>query len=150
MCDTNPTINDYNATKLKTVHTCIYYYAIYTDPPAIAGSEVQQPFPFQIGLSYDIITCGLNSNSEPMVDGNPFPSISWSINGTIITNNSAKYVINNTNLIVRDISRNDAGVYNCTAVNTLGFDTIIYDVETYGKFIMNKIYTAKIKLKLIY
>ena len=89
-----------------------------------------------------------------MLDGNPFPTVSWSFNGTLITNNSDKYMINNTNLIVRDINRNDAGLYNCTAVNVFGFDTIIYDVETYGKVItlMNKIYivTAKIKLKLVY
>ena len=127
-------------------------YSIYADPPAIAGSEVQQPFPLQIGLSYDIITCGLNSGSGPMLDGNPFPTVSWSFNGTLITNDS-KYMISNTNLIVRNVDREDAGLYNCTAVNMFGFDTIIYDVETYGKVIamtlMNRIWCQN-QIKLIY
>ena len=114
---------------------------IYTDPPEIAGSEVLQVFPFEIGLDYDVITCGLNSGSGPMLDGNPFPMVMWSFNGTTIVNDSAKYTISNTSLIVRDISRDDAGLYNCTAVNILGVETIIYNVETYGKVtgIMNKI-----------
>lgn len=117
--------------------TCDYLHAIYADPPAIAGSEAQQPFPLQIGLPYDIITCGLNSDSGPMLDGNPFPTVTWAFNGTLITNNSAKYIINNTNLIVRDVDRDDAGLYNCTAVNVFGFDSIIYNVETYGKVTMH-------------
>lgn len=114
---------------------------IHTDPPEIAGSEVLQVLPFEIGLDYDVITCGLNSGSGPMLDGNPFPIVIWSFNETIITNDSAKYTISNTSLIVRDISRDDAGLYNCTAVNILGVETIIYNVETYGKVtsIMNKI-----------
>lgn len=69
-----------------------------------------------------------------MIDGNPFPSITWSFNGTSISNDSAKYMITNSSLIVRDISRDDAGLYNCTAVNMLGFDSIIYDVQAYGEF----------------
>ena len=112
------------------------------DPQTIAGSGVLQSFPFEIGLSNDIIPCGLNSSSEPMLDGNPFPTITWSLNGTLITNDSAKYTITETSLIVRDVSRDDAGLYNCTAVNEFGFDTILYDIETYGKVItlMNDIY----------
>jgi len=106
---------------------------IITDPPAIAGSEVQHVVPFEIGLDYDVITCGINSSSGMMLDGNPFPTISWSFNGTII-NNSTKYVLDNNRLIIKTIDRNDAGLYNCTAVNILGADTIIYSVETYGKW----------------
>ena len=111
------------------------------DPPTIAGSGVLQPFPFEIGLSNDIIPCGLNSSSEQILDGNPFPTITWSLNGTLIANDSAKYTITETSLIVRDVSRDDAGLYNCTAVNMFGFDTILYDIETYGKVItlMNSI-----------
>ena len=70
-----------------------------------------------------------------MLDGNPFPTVSWAVNGTLIANDSAKYIINNTDLIVRDVDRDDAGLYNCTAMNVFGFDTIIYNVETYGKVI---------------
>ena len=76
-----------------------------------------------------------------MIDGNPFPTVSWTFNGTLITNDSVKYIINNTSLIVRGVDRDDAGLYRCTAVNVFGSDTITYDVETYGKVItlMNKI-----------
>ena len=92
-------------------------------------------------MDYEVITCGLNSDSGSMLDGNPFPTITWSFNGTTIANDSAKYMLSNINLIVRDISRDDEGLYNCTAVNILGTDTIIYSIETYGKVIniMNRI-----------
>ena len=98
----------------------------------IAGSEVPQVLPFEIGLDHDIITCGLNSESEPMLDGNPFPTVTWLFNGSTVVNDS-KYMINNTSLIVKDINRDDSGLYNCTAVNLLGVETIIYNVKTHGK-----------------
>lgn len=94
-----------------------------------------QLLPFEIGVDDEVITCGLNSDSGPILDGNPFPTITWSFNGTEIANVSAKYTISNYNLIVRDISRDDAGLYNCSAVNLVGIDSIIYSVETYGKVI---------------
>ena len=97
---------------------------------------MQQPFPFEIGSDYDIITCGLNLDTEPMLGGNPFPTVMWSFNGSTIANDSDKYTIDNNNLIVRNISRDDAGLYNCTATNVVGFDTIVYDVQTYGKVAM--------------
>ena len=71
-----------------------------------------------------------------MLNANPFPTVSWTFNRTLITSDSAKYIINNTSLIVRDVDRDDAGLYSCTAVNVFGSDTIIYDVETYGKAII--------------
>ena len=119
-----------------SVHVLTDMLIMYVDAPVIAGSEGQQPFPFEIGSDYDIITCGLNLDTGPMLDGNPFPTVMWSFNGSTIANNSDKYTIDNNNLIVRNISRDDAGLYNCTATNMVGFDTIVYDVQTYGKVAM--------------
>lgn len=110
------------------------FYSNGVDPPAIAGSGVRQVLPLENGLDSYIITCGINSGSGPMLDGNPFPTVNWTINGSLITNKS-KYTVDNRTLIIREISRNDMGLYECNATNSLGTDRITYSVEIYGMVI---------------
>ncbi|XP_065886029.1 netrin receptor DCC-like isoform X2 [Dysidea avara] len=97
--------------------------------PSITGSEVQQELAFQIGLD-EIVTCGLNSSHEPFLDGNPFPHTSWQFDGTLIMNVS-KYEVLNSSLLILNVERDDTGIYNCTATNSLGSEVISFSIEVF-------------------
>ena len=57
------------------------------------------------------ITCGSY--------GNPKPVVTWSVNGRILTNDSRVTVIRG-NLSIRNVRRNDTGVYTCIVQNNVG------------------------------
>ena len=104
---------------------------IFLDAPSISGSEEQQEVALQIGLD-ETVTCGFNPSGGEFLDGNPFPNTSWYFNSTPITNGS-QYQVLDTSLVILNVERNDAGVYNCTAVNSLGSDVISYSIVVFGK-----------------
>jgi len=79
-----------------------------------------------------IVTCGLSSNHEPFLDGNPFPSTSWQFGDSLIMDVS-KYEIHNNSLLILNMERNDAGIYNCTAMNSVGYEVISFSIEVFGK-----------------
>ena len=106
---------------------CIYL----SDAPSISGSVMQQEVALQIGLD-EIIKCGFNSSGGAFLDGNPFPSTSWQFNNTPISNGS-QYQVLDTSLVILNVERNDSGIYNCTAANSVGSDVISYSVVVFGK-----------------
>ena len=55
--------------------------------------------------------------------GNPLPAISWTANGSPINarhNWKFSFSVNNTQLTVTEVNRNDSGEYRCVANNSLG------------------------------
>jgi len=102
-----------------------------SDAPSISGSEEQQEAALQIGID-EIVTCGFNSSGGEFLAGNPFPNTSWYFNSTPITN-GLQYQVLDTSLVILNVERNNAGIYNCTAVNSLGTDVISYSVVVFGK-----------------
>ena len=56
--------------------------------------------------------------------GNPSPTISWKFASNTLNSTSQRYNIiisgNSSTLVVRDLSRDDSGIYECHADNTLG------------------------------
>ena len=56
--------------------------------------------------------------------GNPSLTISWRFASNTLNSNSQRYNIiisgNSSTLVLRDLSRDDSGIYECHADNTLG------------------------------
>ena len=56
--------------------------------------------------------------------GNPAPTISWTKDGSPVSNNSRIGLSgDNKQLTIRYVSRTDSGEYQCVADNSLGNDT---------------------------
>ena len=90
------------------------------------------------------ITCG--------VTGLPFPSVTWRARGQNIRNNpevshiNSKYEVDGTDLIIRNMEREDEGKYLCKAVqNVVGEDETI----KYSDF-KDLVINLKIERKFIY
>ena len=55
--------------------------------------------------------------------GNPEPTISWTKDGSPISNNSRISSPREKNLTITNVNRTDSGEYRCVASNSLGSDT---------------------------
>ena len=55
-------------------------------------------------------------------EGNPKPLVTWRKSGNVLQSSISK-----TELIIQDVSENDAGIYECEVSNSLG--TFTYTVE---------------------
>jgi len=56
-------------------------------------------------------------------DGNPVPTISWTVNGSPIDvrgNSRISFLENKQQLTIRNVERTDSGVYRCVASNKFG------------------------------
>lgn len=77
-----------------------------------------------------------------LVAGNPVPSITWSVDNTIIKEDSHVYVKYdtdgkdgiNTTLFITNAKKNDGGMYTCEASNHLGKAKHMTRVNIYGMF----------------
>lgn len=70
--------------------------------------------------------------------GNPLPSVTWSVNGKLITQTTDGRVRIENNgqvLNIQYVTLNDSGLYQCTANNTVGQDTRTTSVVVLGMFI---------------
>ena len=69
-------------------------------------------------------TEGENVTFSCNATGNPTPTISWTKDGSPVSNNSRISLSgDNKQLTIRYVSRTDRGEYQCVADNTLGNDT---------------------------
>ncbi|GLH01799.1 Fasciclin-2 [Gryllus bimaculatus] len=57
--------------------------------------------------------------------GNPAPEVSWLRNGAFVVNATAKLEVRKEGLLVRNVTRVDAGPYVCRAVQYLADDSVI-------------------------
>ena len=74
------------------------------------------------------------------VQGDPVPVVSWTgPNGTVISNDGTKYVIESTtditNLTITDTAPADEGVYTCSAVNVHANATAQVSLLVYSKWL---------------
>lgn len=52
----------------------------------------------------------------------PRPRFTWKLNGNVLGPGGHRQMLDNGNLIISPVSRNDEGLYTCTASNELGMD----------------------------
>ncbi|XP_017779518.1 PREDICTED: contactin-like [Nicrophorus vespilloides] len=62
----------------------------------------------------------------------PKPRFVWKVNGRVIATGGHRKIMDNGNLIIAPVSRDDEGIYTCTASNQLGMD------ESRGRLIVLK------------
>lgn len=60
----------------------------------------------------------------------PKPKFVWKKNGNIIGSGGHRRILDNGNLMISPVSRDDEGLYTCTASNELGID------ESHGRLII--------------
>jgi len=61
-------------------------------------------------------------------EGNPTPLVTWRKSGRVLQNSISK-----TELIIQDVSENDAGIYECEVSNSVGTMTYTVEVRIKGK-----------------
>ena len=72
------------------------------------------------------------------VSGLPKPQITWyKLNGELPANAEVK---ENGNLVLKNLSKIDAGVYKCVGRNELGSSEQLAEVRVQGKNILPKLY----------
>ena len=88
------------------------------DPPPVP--PVIQPAPSHIQYFINdtaILPCD--------VLGNPQPTISWVKDGVAVEVDGVRVLhLDNGSLVIHNVSLDDAGVYRCLAVNTVGQDYV--------------------------
>ena len=80
------------------------------------------------------------------VSGLPKPQISWyKLNGELPVNAEVK---ENGNLVLKNLSKIDAGVYKCVGRNDLGSSEELAEVRVQGKKALSKIYSLTLRVSL--
>ena len=80
-------------------------------------------------------TEGDNVTLSCNADGNPVPTISWTINGSLIEikgNSRISFSKNKQQLTIRNVKRTDSGTYRCVASNKFGnasSDAALLDIQ---------------------
>jgi hypothetical protein len=66
--------------------------------------------------------------------GAPFPEIKWKIKGAPYAASDRIRLLPEGSLLVREVSRDDAGEYTCTVENMYGQDTVTHQLQVQGKY----------------
>ena len=80
-------------------------------------------------------TEGDNVTLSCNADGNPIPTISWTINGSLTAikgNSRISFTKNKQQLTIRNVKRTDSGTYRCVASNKFGnasSDAALLDIQ---------------------
>ena len=68
--------------------------------------------------------------------GAPFPEIKWKIKGVPYAASERIRLLPEGSLLVREVSRDDAGEYTCTVENMYGQDTVTHQLQVQGKHVL--------------
>ena len=80
---------------------------------------------------------GGSASFQCSVSGNPKPTIQWSkINGESQLSPS---MVSGGKLLLKNVAGNDAGKYNCSAVNILGKAHALVQLVVNGKFVVTRV-----------
>ena len=71
----------------------------------------------------EILNQGSNAVFICDVTGEPVPTISWHINGSLLESNTSKHIIATNELQVLKVQSSDVGTYTCNATNVVSSDT---------------------------
>ena len=85
-----------------------------------------------IGRRSVLVPRGLALTLSCSATGSPDPTISWYRNGKEIKGND-RFDVNNGQLVVKEVAREDEGAFECRAVNTAGQDRETIDVQLASK-----------------
>ena len=104
-------------------------------PPGRPGKSISAP---QVTFSPAEQTRDEKGNTAfyCTVVGNPSPVVKWQFKGTKLLS-SAKYLIKEGELIVRNLNYSDAGPYTCAARNILGSSEATSNLTVRGKRSIN-------------
>lgn len=99
--------------------------SLATDPPRITET-CPQPEPVQ-GIENEEVTINC------MLDGNPRPTVVWTFqNATVEAGGRFSFSRRGSQLTISEVELGDAGVYTCTATNTVGQDMYEFLLQVQG------------------
>lgn len=61
--------------------------------------------------------------------GAPLPEVSWKIKGSVYTPSERVRLLAEGSLMIREVTRDDAGEYTCTVENMYGRDTVTHQLQ---------------------
>ncbi len=70
--------------------------------------------------------------------GAPLPEIQWKIKGTPYAASERVRLLPEGSLLVREVTRDDAGEYTCTVENMYGQDTVTHQLQVQGDFLKHQ------------
>jgi len=98
-----------------------YFYATIIGPPVITAFKS----PMDVGFGADImITC--------ITDGNPTPSVEWSYVGSETL--PFNVIALDRDLYITDVAFSNAGMYQCNASNSRGFNFTTIEIIVHGMY----------------
>ena len=104
--------------KNNVVFIFLYFFALV--PPTITFKSKGKVTVFEGNVLY--LFCE--------AEGNPKPLVTWRKSGRVLQSNISK-----TELIIQDVSEDDAGIYECEVLNSVGTLTYTVEVAIKGKVI---------------
>lgn len=64
--------------------------------------------------------------------GVPAPDITWKVKGSTLTPNERLRQLPEGGLLIREVTRSDAGEYSCYVENSFGHDTVTHQLVVHG------------------
>lgn len=146
-------IESHKIEKFQKIHDQVPVITEKSVTTISSGTEVQETPKFIIQKSVrkttaprfvqlvegKIVDQGVDVTLEGIVDGYPTPEVTWSKNGTPLTNSETiriSYELNHAKLMIKNVNVKDAGRYSCTAVNEAGSASSTTDLVVKSKFIL--------------
>jgi Immunoglobulin I-set domain len=65
--------------------------------------------------------------------GMPAPELQWKVKGTIFQQNDRMRQLPEGSLLIKEVTRGDAGEYSCYVENSFGHDTVTHQLVVHGK-----------------
>jgi len=64
--------------------------------------------------------------------GMPAPELQWKVKGTIFQQNDRMRQLPEGSLLIKEVTRGDAGEYSCYVENSFGHDTVTHQLVVHG------------------
>ena len=80
-----------------------------------------------------------------MAEGNPYPVVTWTINGQPIPDNSRYNQQDVGTLEINRLRADEGGLYECTATNRLGSRTVSVNLTVLGTFLLEQTSVADLE-----
>ncbi|KAG8223601.1 hypothetical protein J437_LFUL004125, partial [Ladona fulva] len=79
--------------------------------------------------------------------GNPLPEIKWKVKGVAFSPNDRTRQLPEGFLLIKEVTRSDAGEYSCFVENSFGQDTVTHQLIVHGKcFILSPPHSPQVSL----
>ena len=68
--------------------------------------------------------------------GVPAPEVTWKVKGTVFEANDRMRQLPEGTLLIKAVTRTDAGEYSCSVENSFGQDSVTHQLVVLGKYAM--------------